>query len=81
MRLFVALISSCRYPCTFNDNTDDIASIGLHKIRILEEMDKSKPNDSVFIPLMKSTFSERRMYIQTEATCVREILVEYPPLT
>lgn len=47
---------------------------------IEEEMKKQKPRDTLILPLMKSTFQDRRMYIQNDATSVTEILQIHPAL-
>ena len=59
---------------------DDEESIELHKKAIVEELSKAKPQDSVLRPLMKSTYSERRMFVQNEAVSVKEIIEKCPAL-
>lgn len=44
------------------------------------ELLKVKPRDTVLIPLMKSTYAERRSYILEFAISVQDILKRYPAL-
>ena len=70
-----------RYPArVFNASLDDPVSLARHNKAITEESKKTKPRDSVLLPLMKSTFQQRRMFIQTEALSVTEILEKFPAL-
>ena len=57
---------------------DDACSIEWHKKAIEEESKKSKPGDSVLLPLMKSTFQARRMFIQAK---VEGTLQSFPTLS
>ena len=41
---------------------------------------KTKPRDQLLLPLMKSTFTIRRDYVQNEANSVKDILEKYPAL-
>lgn len=59
---------------------DDAHSVAEHNKALVEEMKKSKPRDSILLPLMKSTFSDRRIFVQNDATTVNEILKVYPAL-
>ena len=43
-------------------------------------MRKAKPRDSLLLPLMKSTYHDRRIFIQNDAATVSEILDSYPAL-
>ncbi len=61
--------------------TEDPASLALHKKAIGDELAKSNPRDSVLLPLLKLTYTERRMYIQEAATSVSEILTENKALS
>ena len=63
------------------ETPDDPRSMEQHKKAINEEVKKAKPRDAVLLPLMKSTFSERRLYIQTESTSVKESLEKFPALS
>lgn len=47
---------------------------------MVEEMKKSKPRDAILLPVMKSTFQDRRIFIQNDAKSVRESLEVYPAL-
>ena len=72
----------CRYPVRILDSvSDDPRSVAEHTKALVEEMKKAKPRDTVLGPLMKSTFQDRRVFIQNDATTVKEILQVYPPLT
>ena len=68
-----------RYPAQILEAVpDDNLSVEQHKKAIGEEMKKPKPRDSVLLPLMKSTYHERRMFIQAEAVSVNQIIQKYP---
>ena len=70
-----------RYPVTPNDSsTEDRETIERFKNGIAKELMKSKPRDSILLPLMKSTFNERRMYILGEPVSLANILGLYPAL-
>ena len=65
-----------RYPVTNlveieEDNPDTLER---HKKGIDNEIEKTKPRDIVLLPLMRSTYGERRMYILHDATSVRDTL-------
>ena len=70
-----------RYPVGIRSGLDDCSSIEQHKKALTNELAKSKPRDSVLLPLMKSTYNERRMYILNEAISVGNILEKYPALS
>ena len=59
---------------------EDELTLNQHKAAIVNELSKSKPRDTVLLPLMRSTFGERRMFILNEATSVQSILSVYPIL-
>ena len=42
---------------------------------------KTKPRDSVLLPLMKSTYHTRRLYIRDGANSARDILEKYKALS
>lgn len=64
-----------RYPVRVQEvDTDDPRSISEHYKAVEEEMKKQKPRDALILPLMKSIFDDRRMFIQNDATNVNEIL-------
>ena len=59
---------------------DDPGSVAVHNKALKEEMDKSKPRDSLLLPLMRSTYHDPRLFIQNDATTVADILDQYPAL-
>lgn len=64
-----------RYRARIIDNDlDDSLSLDYHNKAISEEMKKPKPRDSVLLPLYKSTFRQRRMFVQTEAHSASNII-------
>lgn len=71
-----------RYPmhCDSNDDVEDRKTMKEHKKAIASELLKTKPRDSILLPLMKSTFGGRRMLVLTDDVSVGEILEEYPAL-
>lgn len=52
-----------------------------HKKAITTELAKAKPRETVLLPLMKSTYSERRMLILHHENSVQDILSIYPALS
>lgn len=69
-----------RYPVGVELSVKDLDSLEVHKKAIADELAKQKPRDSVLLPLYKSIYHERRIYIQNEATCVKQITEKYPAL-
>ena len=59
---------------------EDSRSVAEHAKALNEEMKKSKPRDSVLLPLMKHTFHDRRIFVQNDAASVTEILDNCPAL-
>ena len=68
-----------RYP-TGAQFTEDAASTESHLSAINTELAKAKPRDSVLLPLMKSTYPSRRLFVLNDASCAKHILDEYPAL-
>lgn len=69
-----------RYPVGVEVLATDHDSLEVHNKAISDELAKPKPRDSVLLPLFKSTYHERRLYIQSEAVSVKQILEKYPAL-
>ena len=59
---------------------DDSRSAEEHYKAIQEEMRKAKPRYQVLLPLMKSTFHDRRIFVQNDAKTVACILNNHPAL-
>ena len=72
-----------RYPVQSNASLsdEDPESLESHKKAIEDELTKAKPRDTVLLPLLKLTYSERRMYIQEVASSVADILTNYKALS
>ncbi len=70
-----------RYPVGIEVSTEDHESLEVHKKALSDELAKAKPRDSVLLPLFKAIYYERRMFIQSEATSVKQIIEKYPALT
>lgn len=73
-----------RYPVSSNaptDSSENAESLELHKKAIDAELDKAKPRESVLLPLMRSTYGERRIFILNEETSVHGILQKYQALS
>ncbi len=68
-----------RYPTGLQFN-EDAASTKSHLSAVSIELAKAKPRDSVLLPLMKSTYPSRRLFVLNDATSARHILDEYPAL-
>ena len=60
---------------------EDPGSVAEHNKAIQEEMKKAKPRDTQLLSLMKSTFHDRRIFIQNDAVNVADVLKHYPALT
>ena len=67
-----------RYPVTTGSDAVDFETLEQHEKAIEEEMKKSKPRDKVILPLMKSTFQSRWLYVQRDASSAKDILEKYP---
>lgn len=70
-----------RYPVGVDVSVEDQDSLDVHRKALSDELAKSKPRDSVLLPLCKSTYHERRLFIQNEATSVKQIIEKYPALS
>ena len=70
-----------RYPITENNEImEDKSTIEKFKSAIGTELARSKPRDAILLPLMKSTYPERRMYILGEPISLFNVLQQYPAL-
>ena len=67
--------------CMSSYDVSDAATTEKHNRAILDELKKSRPSDTLLLPLLKSTFGERRMFIMNEATCVADVLDKHPALS
>ena len=63
-----------RYPVS----SYDAATTEKHNKAISDELRKSRPRDTLLLPLLKSTFGERRMFISTS---VADVLDKHPALS
>lgn len=68
-------LSSTTSPSTLISDPESLAK---HEAAMKTELSKSKPRDTVLLPLMKSTYHSRRIFILNEATSVASILAKYP---
>ncbi len=68
-----------RYPTGANIREDQ-SSTQSHLSAMGNELSKAKPRDAVLLPLMKSTYPSRRIFVLNEAVCARQILDIYPAL-
>ena len=63
-----------RYPIvSTNVDIEDPSTLSKHQSAIAEELDKAKPRDTVLLPLLKSTYGERRLYIVNNSSSVKDI--------
>lgn len=72
-----------RYPVSSNSSSSYIGNSTdneQHEKAIAAELKKKKPRDTVLLPLMKSTYESRRMFILNEVTSVSSIVDKYPAL-
>lgn len=70
-----------RYPVTTTDAGENAETIEVHKKAIDTELAKKKPRDSIILPLMKSTFNERRIWITNVVSAVSDLLKRYPAMS
>ena len=72
---------TCRYPVWVEDSEpDDPTSVAEHNKALQEDMKKSKPRDTLLLPLMKSTYHDQRVFIPNDAGTEADILDHYPAL-
>lgn len=70
-----------RYPVSSSNlNIEDPASVQLHLKGIEDEMKRTKPRDTVLLPLFRSTFGERRLFVLNDASSITQIRGCYPAL-
>lgn len=71
-----------RYPAQqCGGSLDDPRSIKEHCKAMCDEMKKASPRDHVLLPLLKSTYDDRRSYIEFDSEAdVRLMLEVYPVL-
>lgn len=72
-----------RYPLKNPQQSivDDHSSLDSHMKGLKEELQKKNPRESVLLPLMKSTFQSRRLWIIDEPEPVSVVIAKYPALT
>lgn len=72
-----------RYPIIPNNITraENSETLQQHYKAITAELKKSKPRDTVLLPLLRLTYDQRRMYVLDGTNTVKEILEEYPALS
>lgn len=70
-----------RYPVIRSNTLENADTMQQHRKAISSELGKAKPRDTVLLPLMKSTYGERRMFVLNESTSVQSILDQYPALS
>ena len=66
-----------RYPTGVTWPQEEGVTLDQHMRAIAAEMDKAKPTDIVILPLMKSTYRNRRMFFENNAKSVQEILSKF----
>ena len=57
---------------------EDPSTVDRHQA---EELSKSKPRDTVLLPLMKNTYGERRLFIVNGSSSIGDIKTRYPALS
>lgn len=73
-----------RYPTASDSETstlDNPESVEKHMKALSTELSKTRPRDTVLLPLMKSTFATRRLFVLNDANSVNGILEKYPALS
>ena len=60
---------------------EDPSSVQVHLKGIEEELKRSKPRESVLLPLFRSTYGERRLFVLNDAKSMKEIKECYPAIT
>ena len=69
-----------RYPPALSQELIDEETLQQHLKAIDNEIEKNKPRERVLLPLMKSTFACRCLFVRKDASNVVEILEQYPSL-
>lgn len=70
-----------RYPVTTDaPGAESDETFKQHMKGISSEMKKAKPRDGVLLPLMRSTYGQRRLFILNDADSVRAIVDSHPAL-
>ena len=59
---------------------EDLSTINKHQAAITEELAKAKPRDTVLLPLLKTTYGERRLFIVNCASSIKDVKTRYPAL-
>ena len=68
-------------PLPQQEMTENAETLQEHMRSLALEMDRSKPQDSILLPLMKSTYADRRAYVLNNGQIsVSEIINKYPAL-
>ena len=67
-----------RYPVTIGSEITDVETLEQHQKAVEEEMQRAKPRDRILLPLMKSTFQSRWLYVRKDASSARDIIEKYP---
>ena len=73
-----------RYPVVNNipqDAEENPETLEEHRKAIEKELTKKKPRDAILLPLMKSTYGDRRIYVLNVICAVGDLLVKYPALS
>ena len=72
-----------RYPVGSSTSPDieNPETVAEHQKAMNNELEKTRPRDSILLPLMKSTFGARRMFVLSDAISVAAILKEYRALS
>ena len=72
---------SRRYPVVMSpaQSAADDETLQQHHKAIEEELTKPKPRDRVLLPLMKSTFATRWLFVKNDARNVKDILENSQP--
>ena len=69
-----------RYPVSSYE-LSDAAMMERYVKAISDEISKGRPRDTLLLPLLKSTFGDRRMFVMNDATCVGDVLTVHPALS
>lgn len=70
-----------RYPMSCQETTENAETLQQHMKNLGIELSKAKPRDSIILPLMKSTYADRRAFVLNDSqTSVNEIISKYPAM-
>lgn len=70
-----------RYPISSTSldtvTQDDPETLEQHKKAMSKELDKARPRDAILLQLMKSTYTNRRMFILDDSSSIQQGILHF----